>query len=414
MQRLRLLITPGLFLLVLALPISIAAMNAAIAILLAVLVLAGTYEERRRAGWAALPLAPWAGAIALAYVASDTAPFDALRFVFPWSALPLAYAFAPRLDGKRWMRLFLAAVSIAALVGIVQHLHGIDVLDSPLCQYETPKDHGKLHGSLCGYKDGTRARGFFYTPMTFGAVLMFGLLVTTALLRKKNLSGKSGFSAAALMLAALVVTSSRNAWVGFAAAVPIVIGRSRRMWVAAGVAVILVVMLVATVPVLRARATSFGTLDRSPTSSMGARLFLWEDAWQQFLENPLLGSGPDTFRQNVERRHPNVELLSTRHAHNDYLQALAETGIVGLAGMLASWIWIGLRLWRRRSDPFARGGLACWVSFAAAGIFEANYLDTEVVINLFTWTALGLWQKADSSTATRESANGNSAFKPVL
>jgi O-antigen ligase len=88
----------------------------------------------------------------------------------------------------------------------------------------------------------------------------------------------------------------------------------------------------------------------------------------------------------VQARNPGVPLLSTRHAHNDYLQALAETGIIGFCAMLASWIWMVVRS-LRSPTPWGRIGLAAMVSFAVAGLFEANYLDSEVIINLFLWIA---------------------------
>ena len=53
----------------------------------------------------------------------------------------------------------------------------------------------------------------------------------------------------------------------------------------------------------------------------------------------------------------NVTPLAQAHAHNDYLNILAETGLVGLAGYLLGWAWIvwgTLRSLRHR-DPLWRG-----------------------------------------------------------
>jgi O-antigen ligase len=58
-------------------------------------------------------------------------------------------------------------------------------------------------------------------------------------------------------------------------------------------------------------------------------------AWRIFLDHPLLGSGLGTF----ETVYPSYESLYdgkiVDHAHNDYLEALAETGVLG--GLCCAW-----------------------------------------------------------------------------
>ncbi|MDD2903294.1 MAG: O-antigen ligase family protein [Syntrophales bacterium] len=94
--------------------------------------------------------------------------------------------------------------------------------------------------------------------------------------------------------------------------------------------------------------------------------------WREF---PWLGTGLGTFGEIFYRLEP-ASLRGTFfiHTHNDWLQLLAETGLLGFSIMAGAWLlFINhlLRQWRSRRDPFARGlglgGLAALV----AGAFHA-------------------------------------------
>jgi O-antigen ligase len=399
MSRLRLLILPGCLALAAGLAASIALMNAALVTLLLVMLTAATPEERNRFRDAALVLAPWAGGLVLAYLVNFGLPIKSLKFFFAWLSLPLAAAFLPSVSPKQVLGVFFAVLGAASLLGIVQHLEGIGVLETGLCNFTAEAYTGKFNQYLCGFKAGTRARGFFYTPMTFGAVVMFGLLAASILIQREDAPRKFWGASALLQTVALLVSSSRNSWVGFASMLPLALGKRKKAWLIAGIGVLGVAGLVMATPVLRSRVLSFGNVNTDPSSSTGARIFLWKDAWAQFQERPVFGWGPNTFRQNVERRHPEVPLLSTKHAHNSYLHTLAETGLVGLLGMLASLGWIA---WRnlRSADPYLRRvALATLGAFFVSGFFEANFLDSEVIINLFFWQALA-WGAANKATVS--------------
>lgn len=71
-----------------------------------------------------------------------------------------------------------------------------------------------------------------------------------------------------------------------------------------------------------------------------ARQELGKIAWQGFLERPWLGHGPNTFnavftRLKTDRLRQAVgETYSQQHAHNDILEMLCSTGILGLLAYL--------------------------------------------------------------------------------
>lgn len=70
------------------------------------------------------------------------------------------------------------------------------------------------------------------------------------------------------------------------------------------------------------------------------RLITWTIAWREFLVHPILGTGPDTF-ENVFRRNRierydkfGYENEIAANAHNDILQVLVTTGIIGILAYL--------------------------------------------------------------------------------
>lgn len=89
-------------------------------------------------------------------------------------------------------------------------------------------------------------------------------------------------------------------------------------------------------------APQIGTqLDTGGTDSGKIRLIVWQGAVQSWLRSPLLGSGPETFAYSYyldrPREHNDIsewDFLYNK-AHNEFLNFLATTGIVGLGAYLA-------------------------------------------------------------------------------
>jgi O-antigen ligase len=101
-------------------------------------------------------------------------------------------------------------------------------------------------------------------------------------------------------------------------------------------------------------------------------------------QHPWIGVGLG----NYETRYPDVRLLNWKfplgHAHNFYLNVLAETGMIGLCAYLVLWLAVFVLTWRtrRHADPVAR--------LTAAGLFGVwcylsvhSLTDNLYVNNLF-------------------------------
>jgi len=73
-------------------------------------------------------------------------------------------------------------------------------------------------------------------------------------------------------------------------------------------------------------------------SSWGDRLNMWDAAWTLFLERPITGIGVGDFRYERNRLMAEGKAIkgyAYGHAHNHYLNVLAENGIIGLITLIA-------------------------------------------------------------------------------
>jgi O-antigen ligase len=109
------------------------------------------------------------------------------------------------------------------------------------------------------------------------------------------------------------------------------------------------------------------------------RVAMWRGTWRVFLDHPLLGTGLGT----LQIVYPPYETLYdgriVNHAHNDYLEALAETGLIGglcCAFFLATLFVESSRRLRSPSSSFAAslqlaGAIACF-GFLVHGFVDFN------------------------------------------
>ncbi len=184
---------------------------------------------------------------------------------------------------------------------------------------------------------GGRATSTMGSPVSLGAVL--ALLVPVALHRALEKRARAFGSIALVVLAAgLVASGARGAWVGAALGAVVYLAwtgrlsglrRNRRHALAAIAAVLLAGGLLSVRYAQR----------QAPAES--ARTDIWRTAWAVFLDSPWLGGGPDTFELGF-RRLKTVELIRKSgsileyqaHAHNDFLEVLATTGLIGMGAYL--------------------------------------------------------------------------------
>lgn len=71
--------------------------------------------------------------------------------------------------------------------------------------------------------------------------------------------------------------------------------------------------------------------DINEVATLSGRTKIWAAALREWRDNPIFGYGPDLF--DVEHR-VRLRMLFAFHAHNQFVQTLAQSGLVGVAGLL--------------------------------------------------------------------------------
>jgi len=131
--------------------------------------------------------------------------------------------------------------------------------------------------------------------------------------------------------------------------------RSKHM-LAGGVLVLVAILAVSGIGVQQVlqRFSDYKALD----VSVGKRASMRHDAWHIFLDHPVLGTGLGTLQMVFPPYESFYDAKVVNHAHNDYVEALAETGVAG--GLCCLWFIVVLFL------ESVRGMKELGTSFGAA------------------------------------------------
>ncbi len=148
-------------------------------------------------------------------------------------------------------------------------------------------------------------------------------------------------------------------------------------------AVVIVGVAVGLVSTLGA---GIGELESAPfvSSEASPSLLMRTDAWARTAEiisdHPLGGTGLGTFEWVFAQYQRRGEWLTWEQAHNDYLQLLAEAGLVG--GMLFAWAFVVFIVYILRPALKVALREPRWTTLAAASAVFAMMLHSVVDFNL--------------------------------
>ena len=223
--------------------------------------------------------------------------------------------------------------------------------------------------------------------MTYAGLLMVLVLVLLA----RALSTKEPQRArlldagvAALGMLALGLTLTRNAYLGLAAGVLVllIVQRPKSLLVLAPLS--LAVWIAAPVAVRDRARSTFDPADETVRD----RLAMWKAGRLMVRDHPLFGVGPGRVKEVYpEYRQGGYVDPHVGHLHNNVVMAAAETGLPSAV----FYLWFvgavlvgGVRRARAPGDdpvtPFACGAVAASAALLAAGMFEYNFGDVEILI----------------------------------
>ena len=138
-------------------------------------------------------------------------------------------------------------------------------------------------------------------------------------------------------------------------------------------------------------------------ATLTGRTVLWQQAIDLFKDSPLLGHGYRAFwvGKSLEAHRllymMHVDDGRAFHFHEQYLETLADTGIVGFAALVATIVIFGNRLWRNvvhRPSVFADYSLAIMVVYFIRLALETAFLPFCLDVMIFYGLAAAAMRKS--------------------
>jgi O-antigen ligase/tetratricopeptide (TPR) repeat protein len=285
--------------------------------------------------------------------------------------LVLLYPFGPSINGeteKRFYRYLLIALLATGLtvscIGILERVFW----NGKILWIFVPYDWGRALPDAMN-----RARGPFVNPDHFGSYLnmvlpiaIAGVVFPTFLVRRQSEPFRVFCTVTVLVASlALLLSLSRAGWlgalIGFSSLVALstFIPREKRpalfrlSWKAAVPLCALALVVIIATSSLVAGGSGRQAADRrlketiSQHQSLEFRFGVWRDTLPMVRDFPLFGIGLGTFQDIFAHyKTPPWMVNSIREAHNDYLELLASTGVLGFG--LLGWflVAVGVRLYR--------------------------------------------------------------------
>ncbi|HVQ35459.1 MAG TPA: O-antigen ligase family protein [Candidatus Bathyarchaeia archaeon] len=113
--------------------------------------------------------------------------------------------------------------------------------------------------------------------------------------------------------------------------------------------------------------------------SLAMRSDIWGRTWRVIVDHPLTGTGLGTFPWAYATYDREGEWLGTLQAHNDYLQLISDTGLIGLVLL----VWLIVAALRRGFLPALRPatGRAPWTTIALAAAVFAMIVHSVIEFN---------------------------------
>lgn len=240
-----------------------------------------------------------------------------------------------------------------------------------------------------------RLNGFTGGYMTYGSIIAISLIIGFCLLFFNKVSKKEKvflFISLGFLVIAEGMTMTRSAWMGLIVAM-LFLGIFRNRILLAAVVVVITAGIILAPGKIRKRAFSMFTSDDLTTYT---RLKMWNWGFKVAKDHPVVGIGPNNINKlklTGWREYPLEDMVQEDmvHQHNNFMQYLVTLGIPGL--LIFIWLIAMVfkllisTLLKYKQDPKYSGALwgvlAVFIAFNVTGLFEYNFLDSEIILIIF-------------------------------
>jgi O-antigen ligase len=304
------------------------------------------------------------------------------RFVLLFIALRLGLEALSFEQIEKGLKILAMAIILISLYAISQHFTGQDLIrgaKDPISKVYT--DSGISY----------RSRGMWGHPVTFGHSMALSFTMClgalAVLFRERRYLVIFGL-ASLLAGVSLVYSYTRGAWIAVAAAIFVMslyLGRKVAIASIVGGALLIGGGALSSAKFRDRLVSIVSTTNQSNTE----RLDVWKANIAMFKENPVLGVG---YGVNEEIIGDYYEKLGIQqefggHAHNNYLQFLSGTGLLGFLAYTAFsliFLWMAHSLLRtlpadaKLARAITLGALGAQIALHVGGLTECNFKDAEV------------------------------------
>ncbi|MBF0499565.1 MAG: O-antigen ligase family protein [Candidatus Riflebacteria bacterium] len=243
-----------------------------------------------------------------------------------------------------------------------------------------------------------RGEGFFSLPLTMGETQLLFLILSLAWLEAEESNPRirwGVFFAGILQFFGMVFAYTRGAFIGFLAGV-IILFRQNIIKIL-GILGISLLIIAASGDYFRPGQQTLVFSESVAEGSFKGNLRwgIWKNGIELLTKCPIFGVGMNNikplYKKLLEEKpeYPDREIYG--HLHNNYLQYLVMTGIVGFF-TFCWFLWEVLRFGisiERSATPgsweqkMARAIPALWIAFLGTGLTEYSYGDEEVAMLAF-------------------------------
>jgi len=306
-------------------------------------------------------------------------------FLYPplvaWAFLKLS----DRLECHPFWTAWGGMVLFSGLLAILQFF-GTDIFPESWLKgrfFRPVGETGRFHG-----------QGLMFFHLSFASSMCFGVAASGARIlwpEKWDSRGRKFFwwSVFVAALAGAFFSYSRIALVAIVA-ILVILGFLKRPalgLIVSGLCLFLGLIIWWQSPSLRAR------FEQTQSGNWERRL-MWSSALDMAAERPLIGFGfgrSGRYTPHFAEKIIGVKTPFSSHAHNNILDTLAATGLIGLLGYLAwfgslfYWAWVAFR---EKPSWVAAAALAAMVGFQINGFTQVNVWDGKSQHSLMIWAGV--------------------------
>tara|TARA_B100000686_G_C16756208_1_gene955651 strand:- start:716 stop:1888 length:1173 start_codon:yes stop_codon:yes gene_type:complete len=262
--------------------------------------------------------------------------------------------------------------------------------------------NGILQAVFTGISKSNRVEGTMSIYMTFAGVLMLvSIMALSRLIFYRKFEALVAL-AVSLFVICLLLTLTRQAWLGLIAGAGFLIFKRNKNWLLVIPVFFLLVILFSSGAVKDRLWSMVNFKDRT----FLIRLDLWKGGWEIFKDHPITGCGFKCV-DRVYSHYPEHARVLQRYKgmHNNIVQIAVDTGLIGLIAWLSIWIKYFFVLHRRskslknlEEDRWIQfGSIGITIGFFSGGLFEVNFYDSEVVMLLYFLMAMPLYKPLRNS-----------------